>query len=170
MLTAANIPFTVRVADIDETPRSGEDPRLYVLRMAEGKARAISGGETILAADTTVVANNIILGKPENAADAARMLNALAGSRHEVLTAICLMRNGAVLALEAESTAVWFAPMSEPEIQDYIASGEPMDKAGAYAIQGIASRWIARIEGSYSNVVGLPIELVYSRLSAHANR
>jgi septum formation protein len=106
-----------------------------------------------------------ILGKPVDAADATRMLTALAGNRHDVLTGVCLMRRGERVALKAASTAVWFDPMSQEEIAEYVASGEPMDKAGAYAIQGIASRWIGRIDGSYTNVVGLPVALVYGLLS-----
>lgn len=137
--------------------------------MAEEKARALaaSDSEVVLAADTTVVLGSQILGKPKNHQDAVRMLTALAGQRHEVLTAICLLHHNETLALEAESTAVWFAPMSPEEIHEYVESGEPMDKAGAYAIQGIASRWIERIDGSYANVVGLPVELVYRALRSH---
>jgi septum formation protein len=162
LLTAAGIEFTVRAADVDETPRDGEDPREYVLRLAEEKARAgeASDDETVLAADTTVVLGNEIMGKPADAADAARMLRALAGQGHEVITAICLRRGDRVV-LDIASTSVWFAPLSEAEIADYVASGEPMDKAGAYGIQGLASKFIDRIEGSYTNVVGLPVALVY---------
>jgi septum formation protein len=164
---AAGIPFVVRAADIDETPRAGELPRDYVLRMAEQKARAVpaSESETVLAADTTVVLGTEILGKPVDAADAARMLRALAGERHDVLTGICILRRDRRMALEVASTAVWFNAMSAGEIAEYVASGEPMDKAGAYAIQGIASRWVERIEGSYTNVVGLPVALVYGLLA-----
>jgi septum formation protein len=166
LLTAAGIPFVVRAADIDETPLSGELPRDYVLRMAEEKARAVAAedSEIVLAADTTVVLGSEILGKPRDASDAARMLSALAGQRHLVLTGICVMRREGCLALEAASTAVWFSPMSHLEIDEYVASGEPLDKAGAYAIQGTASRWVERIEGSYTNVVGLPVALVYRLL------
>jgi septum formation protein len=166
LLTAAGIPFVVRAADIDETPLPGELPRDYVLRMAEEKARAvhITESEIVLAADTTVVLGTEILGKPVDADDAARMLTALSGRRHEVLTGVCLVRSDGRMALEAASTAVWFGAMSAAEIEAYVASGEPMDKAGAYAIQGIASRWIERIEGSYGNVVGLPVALVYGLL------
>jgi len=166
LLTAAGIPFVVRTADIDETPRRpGETPRDYVLRMAEEKARAVTvaDSETILAADTTVVLGAEILGKPANAADASRMLAALSGRRHDVLTGICLLRGNRTVR-DFASTAVWFGDMSLEEIAHYVASGEPMDKAGAYAIQGIASRWIERIEGEYTNVVGLPVSLVYRHL------
>lgn len=165
LLTAAGFSFTIRIADIDETPRPGENPRAYVLRLAEEKALAAPAvdDETILAADTTVVLGKEILGKPADSADAARMLRVLSGKRHEVITAVCLKR-GEEMVIDAASTAVWFAPLSDREIEDYVASGEPMDKAGAYGIQGLASRFIDRIEGSYTNVVGLPVALVYRRL------
>ena len=166
LLIAAGIPFVVRVADIDETLRTGETPREYVIRLAEEKARAIrpAEDEIVLAADTTVVLGNQILGKPEDSADATRMLTALAGGRHDVLTGVCLMRYDGRLARDVASTGVWFSAMTDEEIADYVASGEPLDKAGSYAIQGLASRWITRIDGSYSNVVGLPVALVYSLL------
>lgn len=159
----------MRAADIDETPLRGEAPRDYVLRMAEEKACAVtaSDSETILAADTTVVLGDEILGKPADAADATRMLTALAGQCHEVLTGVCVMRAGKRIALDLAATSVWFRPMSASEIAEYVSSGEPMDKAGAYAIQGIASRWIEKIDGSYSNVVGLPAALVYRMLAVH---
>jgi len=166
LLAAAGIPFVARSADVDETPRPAEAPRDYVLRMAEEKARAADAtdSEIVLAADTTVVLAGRILGKPVDTADATSMLMALAGRRHDVLTGICLMQRRKCLALEAASTGVWFGMMTPREIVDYVASGEPMDKAGAYAIQGIASRWIDRIDGEYANVVGLPVALVYRHL------
>jgi len=165
LLTAAGIEFTVRVADVDETPHEGEAPLDYVLRIAEMKARAVqaTADEVVLAADTTVVLGDEIMGKPADAADASRMLRALSGKRHEVVTAICL-RLGGDVETNIASTSVWFAPLSEAEIADYVASGESMDKAGAYGIQGLASKFIDRIEGSYSNVVGLPVALTYRRL------
>lgn len=165
LLEAAGYSFTVRAADIDETPLPDEDARDYVLRIAEEKACAAEAAdsETVLAADTSVVLGTVIMGKPEDAADAARMLRALSGQRHEVLTGICLKR-GERLVLDLASTAVWFAPLTQDEIDWYVASGEPMDKAGAYGIQGLASRFIDRIDGSYTNVVGLPVALVYRRL------
>ena len=167
LLAAAGIPFVVRVADIDETPRPDESPREYVLRLAEEKGRAIPADahEFVLTADTTVVLDGRIRGNPIDAADAARILSGLSGNRHDVITGVCLMRGGRRLALSAASTSVWFDPMTDGEIAEYAASGEPMDKAGAYAIQGTASRWISRIDGSYSNVVGLPIALVYRLLN-----
>ncbi len=173
LLEAAGIPFTVRTADTDETPLEGEDPSEYVVRVARGKALAVECGheELILAADTTVVLDSEILGKPADSDDAVRMLNALQGRRHEVMTGICL-RRGSETVTDFASTSVWFAAMSGEEIQEYVSSGEPLDKAGAYGIQGLASRFIERIEGSYSNVVGLPVELFYShyrRMILNAN-
>jgi septum formation protein len=165
LLRAAGIEFAVRSVEIDETPRPGEFPREYVERLAEEKARAISAqdDEVVLAADTTVVLGVEIMGKPVDAADATRMLRALAGQRHQVITGVFLKR-GPLVAGGVASTDVWMASMSDAEIADYVASGEPMDKAGAYAIQGFASRFIERIDGSYSNVVGLPIALTYRLL------
>lgn len=157
--------FTVRSVEIDETPRVGEVPRDYVLRLAEEKALAVPAddSEVVLAADTTVVLGSEIMGKPIDAADATRMLCALAGQQHQVITGVFLKR-GPDATGDIASTDVWMAPMSDAEIADYVASGEPMDKAGAYAIQGLASRFIERIDGSYSNVVGLPIALTYRML------
>jgi septum formation protein len=167
LLRAAGFEFSVRAAEVDETPREGEAPRDYVLRLAEEKARAVAAdeGEIVLAADTTVVLGSEIMGKPSDAADAVRILRALSGQRHEVITGICL-RRGVRVARDFASTAVWFAELSDAEIADYVSSGEPMDKAGAYGIQGLASRFIDRIEGSYTNVVGLPVALTYRRLRA----
>lgn len=162
LLRAAGFEFIVRVADIDETPRAGEAPRAYVLRLAEEKALAVPG-DLVLAADTSVVLGDEIMGKPVDRADAARMLRALSGREHEVITGVCL-RRGAETLVELASTAVWFAPLSEAEVEWYVESGEPMDKAGAYGIQGLASRFIERIDGSYTNVVGLPVALVYRLL------
>lgn len=169
LLRAAGFEFTVRVTDVDETPHDGEAPRDYVLRVAENKARAVQAGgdEIVLAADTTVVLGSEIMGKPTDAVDAARMLQALAGQRHEVITAICIKR-GDLIKTDVASTAVWFAPLSDAEIADYVASGEPMDKAGAYGIQGLASKFIDRIDGSYSNVVGLPVALTYRLISTQS--
>lgn len=162
LLFSAGIEFQIRVADVDETVIPGEAPLAYVTRLAREKAAAVpaSPQEIVLGADTTVVIGNQILGKPEDAADAVRMVTALAGREHQVITGVCLKRGDTVL-VDAAITAVWFAPMSEAEIAWYVASGEPMDKAGAYGIQGLASRFIHRIDGSYANVVGLPVHLVY---------
>lgn len=163
ILRQAGIPFVVRVAPVDETPLDHESPDDYVRRLAEAKAQAIAAdpGDLVLAADTTVVVDGEILGKPADAADARRMLELLSGRRHDVLTGICL-RRGDEQICDCAVTAVWFAPMTSQEIGDYVASGEPMDKAGAYAVQGAASKFIPRIEGCYYNVMGLPIAMVYS--------
>ena len=167
LLAAAGIDFTVRAADVDETPIAGESPRDYVLRLAEEKAKAVvaSEDEIVLAADTTVVLGDEILGKPVDTADARRMIAALAGNRHQVLTAICLKGARRIIS-DVATTAVWFNVMSAADIDEYVASREPMDKAGAYGIQGLASRYIDRIEGSYSNVVGLPVALTWRHLRA----
>lgn len=167
LLRAAQIDFAVRAADIDESPLPGESPRNYVLRIAEEKARAvtIAADEVVLAADTTVVLGDEIMAKPRDQSDATRMLRALSGRKHEVITAICL-RHREEIVRDIASTSVWFAQLSDAEIAEYVASGEPMDKAGAYGIQGLASRFIDRVEGSYSNVVGLPVALTYRYLRA----
>ena len=165
ILRQAGIPFTIRAAGVDESPLADEPPEAYVQRLAEWKARAVSAGaaETVLGADTTVVAGSEMLAKPEDPADARRMLAMLSGRCHEVMTGICL-RRGARAIRDHAVTAVWFAPMSPGEIAEYVASGEPMDKAGAYAIQGLASKFIERIDGCYFNVVGLPVALLYRYL------
>ncbi len=162
ILRQAGIPFTVRSVPVDETPLDGENPEDYVVRLAEVKALAVeaSHDEMVLGADTTVVIGGEMLGKPEDDADARRMLTLLSGRRHEVLTGICLKR-GINLMKECAVTKVWFTTMTEREIDDYIASREPFDKAGGYAIQGLASKFIERIDGDYFNVVGLPVALVY---------
>jgi len=162
ILRQAGIPFTVRSVPIDETPLPGEPPEDYVQRLAETKALAVPSApdEVVLGADTTVVVDGEMLGKPADAADARRMLAMLAGRRHQVITGICLKR-GAETLRDCAVTEVWFMPMSAAEIEEYAASGEPMDKAGAYAIQGLASKYVEKIEGCYFNVVGLPVALAY---------
>ena len=167
ILRQAGIPFTVRVAAVDETPLPGESPVQYVERLAERKAAALNAApdEIVIGADTTVVIDGHMLGKPADVADARRMLSLLSGRCHEVITGICL-RRGAGRMVDHAVTAVWFAPMGEPEIAGYAASAEPTDKAGAYAIQGLASKYITRIEGCYFNVVGLPIALLYRHLNS----
>ena len=158
LLRAAGIEFEVIAADIDERVLAGESPEAYVRRLAEEKAKAVApraGGRPVLAADTVVVIDGAILGKPADAADARRMLQLLSGRSHAVLTAVCLNSVSRV-----EITAVEFDRLSPDEIDWYVASGEPMDKAGAYAIQGLASRFVISITGSYSNVVGLPVHVV----------
>jgi septum formation protein len=169
LLRAAGIEFTVQPADVDETPIEGESARECAERLARAKALAVARlrpQELVLGADTVVVVDGMILGKPSDAEDAARMLRMLSGREHLVITGVCLagkeVANGAVVA--SETTRVTMSAISDEEIRSYAATGEPMDKAGAYAIQGIASRWIPQIEGDYSNVVGLPVALVYRML------
>ena len=162
LLRNAGIPFEVQHADIPEVPLPGEGARECAERLAREKALAVAEkrpADVVLGADTVVVIDGQILGKPTDAADAARMLRMLSGREHEVITGVCVVAGGRC-SVASEVTAVTMSKISELEIADYIASGEPMDKAGAYAIQGIASRWIPRIDGDYSNVVGLPIALV----------
>jgi septum formation protein len=163
LLQGLGLRFTVRAADVDETPHPGEAPDAYVLRLAEEKARAAGRpGELVLAADTTVVVDGEILGKPEDDADAARMLGLLSGREHEVLTGVAVLD-----ALEGRSvsemarSAVRMAALTPGEIAWYVATGEPRDKAGAYAIQGLGSLFVEAVAGNYSNVVGLPIPTVY---------
>ena len=170
ILRQAGIPFTLRVAAVDETPLKGEKPEDYVVRLAELKALAVPAGpgETVLGADTTVVVDGEMLGKPADAADARRMLARLSGRQHEVITGICLKR-GVEVVRDCATTKVWFALMSAREIEEYVSSGEPMDKAGAYAIQGLASKFIEKIDGCYFNVVGLPVALVFGHLQRFPN-
>ena len=164
-MTAAGFEFSVRVPAVPEEPRHGESPVAYVQRLAEQKAFAVplNPGEIILAADTTVVVENELLEKPRDSWDAARMLKLLSGRVHEVITGICL-RSESRKIVDAEITRVHFVKLSDREVADYVASGEPLDKAGAYAIQGLASKFIDRVEGCYFNVVGLPIARVYRHL------
>ena len=167
ILSNAGIPFLREIPanNIDETPEPGEQPKAYVMRLAREKAAAIplQPERIVLGADTTVVVDGEILGKPADQADASRMLRLLSGRAHEVITGICLRHCGGEV-VDTETTRVWFAPLSEAEIRAYVASGEPLDKAGAYGIQGLASKFIPRIEGCYFNVMGLPVALVSSRL------
>jgi septum formation protein len=180
LLTQAGFSFQVHPAHIPEDPFPDEDPIAYVTRLAREKAQAVfaqlsADPETalnlasptlaVLGADTTVTLDNHILGKPEDAADAARMLRLLSGRTHRVITGVAVVTAEST-EVAAEVTAVRFLTLSDEEIAAYIATGEPMDKAGAYAIQGRAARWIPRIEGCYFNVVGLPIALVSSLLES----
>jgi septum formation protein len=167
LLRNAAISFTVQPADIDESLRTDESPVEYTKRLAREKALKVfqlRPNDFVLAADTIVVAGHEILGKPRDGDDAARMLRLLSGRTHQVTTGVCLMGPEKEAHVASETTLVTMSAISEDEIRAYIATGEPMDKAGAYAIQGIASRWIPRIEGDYSNVVGLPVALVYRML------
>ncbi len=165
LLRSAGIEFEVRPVILDETPLPDEDPEAHVKRLAQQKAKSAVAREDqiVLGADTVVVIDGEILGKPANGADADRMLRLLSGRKHEVLTGVCL-KTGARVVTDWATTRVWFLQLSDDEIEEYVKSGEPLDKAGAYAIQGLASKFIERIDGSYSNVVGLPISLVYTCL------
>ena len=172
ILREAQIAFEIRATSIDETPRPGENAESMVSRLAEAKARAAatqldaSSGECIvLGADTTVELDGEILGKPRGVAHAREMLARLSGRTHRVLTGIFLLRlPGGVTRAATEISSVTFAPLTKQEIDFYVASGEPLDKAGAYAIQEIAGRYISRIEGCYFNVVGLPLARLYGLL------
>jgi septum formation protein len=188
LLRNAGIWFTVQPADIDETPLADEAPRDCAERLAREKALAVwrtRPQDSVLGADTIVVVDEIILGKPVDAEDAVRMLRMLSGRVHKVITGVCLAVASDQLPVaskaaphsderlktpnpdmrvNSETTLVTMTQLSDDEIREYVATGEPMDKAGAYAIQGMASRWIPRVEGDYSNVVGLPIALVYRML------
>jgi septum formation protein len=164
LLRAAGFEFDVMPADVDESVLPGESPEPHVRRLAEAKARALvarAGRRPVLGADTVVVVDGEILGKPVNDDDARRMLFMLSGRRHQVVTGVCVMEASTESVTGVAVTTVELSPLTAPEIDWYVRSGEPMNKAGAYAIQGLASRFITRIEGSYSNVVGLPIALVY---------
>jgi septum formation protein len=177
LLRAAGIEFIVQPSNVDETLRAGEAPHEFAERLAREKALTVwkvRPQDTILGADTIVVIGDSILGKPLDQNDAVRMLRRLSGREHRVITGIALAsaqysvpsENGRpLIRVASEITAVIMSEISDAEIYDYVKTGEPMDKAGAYAIQGIASRWIPRIEGDYSNVVGLPIALVYRMLN-----
>ena len=172
LLAQAGFAFEVQPADVNEDLRPGEDPIAYVTRLAREKAEAVFAQRVnadaelvVLGADTTVCVDRQILGKPESAEDAARMLRLLSGRTHRVITGVALV-SASQTQVAAEVTAVQFLSVSEAEIAGYIATGEPSDKAGAYAIQGYAARWIPRIEGCYFNVVGLPIALVSTLLNS----
>ena len=226
LLRAAGIPFEVQPAHIAEVPLTSEKPKDCAERLAREKALAVAQkrpNDTILGADTVVVIDDQILGKPADAPDAARMLRMLSGRTHQVITGVCLVklvlgtqfpapgqnaepvpemrfgkgtasavppgatRDAALaaavpkldssgeflkraLVVSSETTLVTMSDLTEKEISDYVATGEPMDKAGAYAIQGIASRWIPRIEGDYGNVVGLPVALVHRMMGDLARK
>ena len=167
LLRAAGIEFDVHPAHVDERQLGDESPDAYVRRVAEAKARAINARfarSLVLAADTTVVADRHLLGKPIDVEDARRMLRMLSGRVHDVITAVTLIDPDRPVDTRTELTTVEFSQLSETEIDWYVSSGEPMDKAGGYAIQGLASRFVTRIVGSYSNVVGLPVALVHEML------
>lgn len=192
LLRHAGIPFTTQPADVDETPLPGENARTCAERLAKEKALKIARDHLnaqVLGADTVVVLDQQILNKPLDEQDALRMLRLLSGRVHQVITGVCLVNpmvrshsmvpkaprasapyatlrvDDRELLIASETTFVTMSEISEAEIREYASTGEPMDKAGAYAIQGRASRWIPRIEGDYSNVVGLPVALVYRMLT-----
>ncbi len=159
LLTAAGFAFDVDPVDVDESRLHGEPPTMYVDRVARLKASTGAGRHPqriVVAADTVVVLGDAVLGKPRDEADAREMLGQLSGRSHEVMTGIAVAAAGRVRT-HVERTTVWFRTLSAAEIEWYATSGEPMDKAGGYAIQGLAARFIPRIDGSYSNVVGLPL-------------
>jgi len=177
LLINAGIEFVVRPANIPEVRLPHESPKGFAERMAQEKARTIRNNVeaahprnknslAVLGADTVVVIGNHVLGKPTNFGDAARMLRLLSGREHSVITGVCL--SGETFEdVRSETTIVYFGELSEWDIKSYIKTGEPMDKAGSYAIQGMASRWISKIEGDYNNVVGLPVDLVLQMLREH---
>ncbi len=165
ILRAVGWPFEATVSDVDETPREGEAAEVYVRRLAQEKAGAVASARLfglVLGADTVVVVEGDILGKPRDAEDAGRMLRRLSARTHEVLTGVALVRAETGRSISGVArTRVRFAELSDGEIERYVETGEPFDKAGAYAVQGRASLFIEAIEGEYWNVVGLPIRLVY---------
>jgi septum formation protein len=169
LLAQAGFTFDVISADVPEVRKPGEDPIRFVTRLAREKAEAVlathpvTPDTIILGADTIVLIDDDVLGKPRDAPDAARMLRLLSGQTHQVITGVCLAK-GRERQRAAEVTFVRFATLSDDEIAEYVATGEPLDKAGAYAIQGRAGRWVPRIHGCYFNVVGLPLALVSSMI------
>jgi septum formation protein len=170
LLRSAAIPFTVDVADIAEDLKAGEKPVEHAARLAREKAEVVANrnpGKIVLGADTIVLVDDQILGKPRDPADAKRMLGLLSGRAHQVITGVAIVfleSDYRKLETRSEKTEVFFDKLTPADIEAYIATREPMDKAGAYAIQGIASRWITKIEGDYANVVGLPVALVWEML------
>ncbi len=165
ILKNAGIDFTVRVADADETIPDGAKPEDAVVFLAARKAMAVErkDDEVVLGADTVVVLDDKILGKPKDKDDAFNMIKMLSGRVHSVFTGVCAIGDGISLTF-AEETKVEFYPLSDNEIYDYINTNEPYDKAGAYGIQGLASKFIRGIEGDYFNVVGLPVSSVYKKI------
>ncbi len=163
ILNSVGWPFEKHVADIDESERDGESPEDYVLRLAREKAEAVAAGypgRIVLGADTTVVIDGGILAKPDDMDDARRMIGLLAGNWHDVLTGVAVVNGGTVTGIER--TRVKFASMTDAEVNFLVEMGDPLDKAGAYAIQKQAALFIEKIDGDYWNVVGLPVRLVYT--------
>ena len=163
LLAQLGLALRVEPAHTDETPRAGEAAAAYVRRVAGEKARAVDG-DTVLAADTAVVLDGVVLGKPRDGEDARRMLRALSDRSHQVLTAVCARRGGREEALVAASV-VRFVALDEARIAWYVETGEPLDKAGAYAVQGLGGAFVAQVEGSISNVIGLPLAETLALLS-----
>jgi septum formation protein len=166
LLAAAGFSFDVTPVRVDETRQPNEDATSYVTRLARAKALAAAPSHAdriVIAADTVVVVDGEVLGKPRGAEDATRMLRLLSGRAHEVLTGVAIFARGRIVTA-VERTMVWFVRLSDSEISWYVASGEPLDKAGAYAIQALGSRFVPRIDGSYTNVVGLPVTTVLELL------
>lgn len=171
ILTSVEWPFKKIVPDVDETEQAGESPEDYVTRLAKEKAEAVakeSPDSIVLGADTTVVINDHILGKPIDTADARRMIRMLAGNWHDVLTGVAVVKNSST-SVAIQRTSVKFSSMTESEIEYLVDRGDPLDKAGAYAVQAQAALFIEGIKGDYWNVVGLPISLVY-RLTCGSTR
>jgi septum formation protein len=168
LLRSAGFEFDIEASNVDETPRDGEAPEGYTLRVAREKAEHVAQGHpsdaVVLAADTEVVAGGRILGKPGDREAARRMLRLLSGAEHAVLTAVVIVAGERVVE-EVATTRVWFGELTDEEIEWYLASDEPMGKAGAYAIQGLGARFVERIEGSWSGVVGLPLATVHRLLA-----
>jgi septum formation protein len=178
LLTQAGFSFRVVSLPVQEDRHAGEDPVLYTQRLARAKAEAVFHAESskqrvqsihsadpllVLGADTVVLCDDQVLGKPSDPQEALRMLQLLSGRTHQVITGLCVI-SAAGVEIAAETTSVAMLTLSEQEIRDYIATGEPVDKAGAYAIQGRAGRWVPRISGCYFNVVGLPLALAQGML------
>jgi len=163
LLEMLGIPVIVSAADVQEIPLPRERPGAYSARLARDKARAVPG-QFVLGADTIVVIDDAILEKPADAADAVRMLERLQGRRHEVITSICLIADGVELQAQ-DVTAVFFRPATTDWLRSYVATGEPMDKAGSYGIQGYGAALVDRIEGDFFGVMGLPVRLVIDLLA-----
>ena len=167
LLREAGIPFEIHPAHLNEERHAGERPLEYAQRLSREKAQAVAQQHPqryVLGADTIVVVDDAVLGKPRDHADAVRMLRKLSGRGHQVITAVTLISANGYTDTRACTTQVYFRDLTMDEIQQYVTGGEPMDKAGAYAIQGGASLWADRIEGEYSNVVGLPLSVVTEML------
>jgi septum formation protein len=169
LLSILGIPFTVIPSSIDEIPTPGESPETFVVRIAKEKCAEVASRvshSVVLSADTVVTIDGEILGKPIDAHDAATMLRKLSGRDHWVYTAICVLHQEKEEMLEGlDRTRVWFVPLDDATVHDYIRRENVLDKAGAYAIQGYAGVFIPKIEGNYFNVMGLPLPLVHSLLS-----